>query len=275
MNAIDLEAEYNNRARVPEHPAIIAGWAADAAAYRALRADATLGLAYGSSARQTLDIFAGGGNGLPVLFIHGGYWQALDPSFFSHVARGLNLRGVDVAVMGYVLCPEVSVATIIDQARRAAGFLARHRGRPVVVTGHSAGGHLAACLVASDPAGPGPGVGDPPVASGLAISGLFELEPLLATSVNLKLGLTGETARAASPRLWQPPAAGGIFDAWVGALESAEYLRQSRGIAAVWGGHGVSTRYCEIADANHFTVLAGLSDPDSPLTARLAELAGA
>jgi arylformamidase len=264
MSAIDLEAEYNNRARVPEHPAIIAGWARNAAVWREERA-ASLGVhAYGSTPRQTLALFAGGGRGLPVLFIHGGYWQGLDPSFFSHMARGLNLRGHDVAVIGYDLCPDVTVADIVAQARAATALLAGLADRRVVVTGHSAGGHLAACL-AADPA--------LPVAAGLAISGLFELEPLVPTSVNLKLGLDLAEARRLSPRLGPAPPADRPFDAWVGGRESAEYLRQSRGIAAAWAAHGVPTRYEEVPGADHFTVIAGLADPGSAMVERLGELA--
>lgn len=273
MSAIDLEAEYNNRARVPEHPAIIASWASDAAAFRAARPDAETGCRYGDTPRQTLDLFPGGGTGLPVLFIHGGYWQGLDPSFFSHMARGLNARGMDVAVMGYDLCPQVTVADIVDQSRRAVIALVQRWQRPVVVTGHSAGGHLAACLAATNWTLTAPSLPVAPVAAGLAISGLFELEPLLPTSVNDKLGLMPDSARALSPRLWSPPQTGFAFDAWVGGEESDEYLRQSRGIAAVWGAQGVATHYVEVAGANHFTVIAGMAEPDSPLVGRLAELA--
>src|SRR5262249_38361247 len=101
MATIDYEAEYTNRARVPEHPAIFAGWTRDAAAYRAETAGerrAELGIRYGTTPRQTIDLFspAGGGAAPLALFIHGGYWRSLDPSSFSHMARGLNARGIAV-----------------------------------------------------------------------------------------------------------------------------------------------------------------------------------
>src|SRR5262249_3460241 len=109
---IDYEAEYNNRALVPEHPEIFARWERESAAYRSalLREDrADLGIAYGPTARQTIDLFhpAGDRSGSLALFIHGGYWRSLAPSQFSHMARGLNTRGVSVAVAGYDLCPQV------------------------------------------------------------------------------------------------------------------------------------------------------------------------
>jgi arylformamidase len=266
MPAIDLEAEYNNRARVPEHPAVIQSWKERAAAWRERRGTDITRDSFGPSPRQTLDVFpapASAGGLAPVLFIHGGYWQALDPSFFGHMAEGLNARGVDVAIAGYDLCPDVSVADILRQCGEAERHLSRRVGKPVVVTGHSAGGHLAACL-AADPA--------LPVKAGLGISGLYELEPLVPTSVNAKLGLDFPEARRLSPRL-MAPVAGRPFEAWVGAAESDEYLRQSRTLAAVWAAHGVRTGYEEVPGANHFTVIGELERPDSPMTARLAAMA--
>ena len=111
MTGIDYEVEYNNRARVPENPALIAGWATDAAAYRAQHAPRSL--SYGSGARNRIDFFAGDGKGPIVVFIHGGYWQALDISFFSHLAAGLNAHGIDVAIPGYDLCPAVTVEEML------------------------------------------------------------------------------------------------------------------------------------------------------------------
>src|SRR3954470_19818689 len=138
---IDYEVEYNNRARVPEHPALIAGWARDAKAWRERQGCRTI--SYGAGARHTIDLFASRGEGDFVMFIHGGYWQALDGSFFSHLAGGLNAHGVSVAIPSYDLCPQVSVDDIIRQMRNATRELAR-LGRRLVISGHSAGGHLAA-----------------------------------------------------------------------------------------------------------------------------------
>jgi arylformamidase len=150
VTAVDYEAEYNNRARVPEHPQIFAAWARDAAAYRDEAAGerrAELGLPYGATTRQTIDLFApAGGAAAPLaLFIHCGYWRSLEPALFSHVARGLNGHGVAVAVAGYDLCPQARIADIIGQTRQACLYLWRRFGRRITVCGHSAGGHLAAC----------------------------------------------------------------------------------------------------------------------------------
>lgn len=266
----DYEAEYNNRARVPEHPALIAGWAADAAAYRAATPHEA-GLAYGPGERHRYDLFPAAGAGPVVLFIHGGYWQALDRSFFSHMAAGANARGLTAAIMEYDLCPNVPMATIVEQTRQAILDLWRRTGRPVVPYGHSAGGHLTAMALAVDwkaldSAAPGN-----LTPAGLAISGLFDLVPLVGTSINKALGLSEAEARRLSPVVHTPPA-GRRLVAAVGGAESAEYLRQSREICRIWQSHGARTTGIEIAGANHFTVIAGLADPGSELTDRLVSL---
>ena len=269
MTAVDYEVEYNNRARVPEHPALISGWARDAAAYREQHPPQRL--SYGAGSRNTIDIFHGG-DGPIVVFIHGGYWQALDGSFFSHCARGLNAHGVTVAVPGYDLCPNVTVDDIIGAMRAACRELAKLR-RPLVISGHSAGGHLAACMLATDWVALDPSLPKKAVAAAYAISGLFDLAPLVETSINTALRLDQGAARAASPLFWMPPA-GGSLDAVVGGSESAEYFRQSRGIVEAWGSAGVATRFGTVDGANHFTAIAPLADPQSPMVLRLKQLAG-
>ena len=148
----DYEAEYNNRARVPEHPEIFARWAREAEDYRAEAMKercAELGLQYGDTPRQTIDLFSPkrAAEAPLALFIHGGYWRSLDPSMFSQAARGANAHGIGVAVAGYDLCPEVTIAEIIDQIRHACLFLWLRTGRRMMVYGHSAGGHLAAAML--------------------------------------------------------------------------------------------------------------------------------
>ncbi len=266
---IDYEAEYNNRARVPEHPALIAGWARDAKAWREREDFHTV--SYGPGVRHSIDVFASRGEGNLVVFIHGGYWQALDGSFFSHLAAGLNAHGVSVAIPSYDLCPQVSIDDIIVQMRMAVRALAR-LGRRLVVSGHSAGGHLAACLMATDWRSVDPVLPQDFVKSAYTISGLFDLGPLVKTSVNNALGLDEGAARQASPLFWPAPSHGSL-DAVVGEDESAEYHRQSRTIVDAWSRAGIATRFAEVPGANHFTAIAPLADPGSQMTQRLLELA--
>jgi arylformamidase len=271
----DYEAEYNNRARVKEHPGIITQWATDAAAYRSV-ANCELGVSYGDSERQVYDLFrpqAQAGDGL-VLFIHGGYWQGLQPSSFSHMARGLNARGVPVAVAGYDLCPQVTVGQIIWQLRAAAAALWRRFQAPIIAAGHSAGGHLAACLLATDWPLFGQDLPKDMVRAAYGISGVYNLKPLTETTLNTALRLSFEEAEARSPFFWPAPS-GLVLDAVVGSDESDEFLKQSRRIVDVWGLAGVRTRYEEVPGANHFTILAPLAEHNSAMTGRIAELAGA
>ena len=266
---VDYEVEYNNRARVPENPALIAGWARDAASYRARHAPRAM--PYGPGARNTIDFFPGDRDGPIVVFIHGGYWQALDGSFFSHLASGLNAHGIGVAIPSYDLCPDVTVDRIILQMRMASRELAR-LGRPLVISGHSAGGHLAACMLATDWLAFDASLPADLVTAAYAISGLFDLGPLVETSINKALGLNQAAARAASPLFWNVPVRGSL-DAVVGGNESAEYFRQSRSIVERWGAAGIATRFGTVAGANHFTAIAPLVDADAPMVLRLKELA--
>jgi arylformamidase len=270
LNAIvDYEVEYNNRARVPENPSLIAGWARDAAAYRQRHAPRSI--PYGPGARNIIDFFPGDNEGPIVVFIHGGYWQALDGSFFSHLAGGLNAHGVSVAIPSYDLCPAVTVDDIIQEMRVASRELAR-LGRSLVVSGHSAGGHLAACMLATDWPAFNTSLPKDLVVAAYAISGLFDLGPLVETSINNALHLDDATARAASPLFWKAPGRGSL-DAVVGENESAEYFRQSRTIVDRWGAARVATRFGAVPNANHFTAIAPLADPNSPMVSRLRELA--
>jgi arylformamidase len=263
---MDLELEYNNRARVPDHAAHIAGWQRDAAAWREAWPGAELGLAYGSGERQKLDLFPAGPDAPLAVFIHGGYWKALDRGFASHCARGLNLRGVSVAVPGYDLCPAVGIGDIVAQMRAACAFLFRRTGRRILAMGHSAGGHLSAMLLATDWRALDPALPRDLVQAALPVSGVFELEPLLPTTIAEGLNLDDATARALSPRFLPSP--GRPMHALVGGAESGEFIRQTRDMAEAWGG-----TWEALPGADHFTVIAPFADPGSPIVARAERLA--
>ncbi len=223
MAAIDYEAEYNNRARVPEHPEIFARWARDAEDYRAkamMERRAELGLSYGESPRQFIDLFSPRPDVTSplALFVHGGYWRSLDPSLFSHMARGINARGVAVAVVGYDLCPEVTIAEIVEQIRHACLFLWLRTGQRMMVYGHSAGGHLAGAMLATEWHTLYPKTPVDLVSAAYSISGLFDLAPLVHTSMAEDLRLDDASAREVSPLFWPAPK-GRPFDAVVGGVE--------------------------------------------------------
>ena len=271
VTALDYETEYNARAAVPDHPQVIQRWRHDAAAYRAVHPAKTL--RYGGSERCVFDIFEAGPNASTnamALFIHGGYWQALDPSYFSHVAGGLNALGIDVAIAGYDLCPQVRIGDITQALRQGVAFLWDRARRPIVPFGHSAGGHLTAELVATDWSASLSGSAIP-VTSGFAISGVFDLVPLVGTSINARLGMDeAEATRASS--LFANNVAGKTLVSTLGALESSEFHRQTRLIANVWGAHGAVTEAMAEPGKNHFTVLDDLVDPVSRMTQTIARL---
>jgi arylformamidase len=267
---MNLEHEYNMRERVPQHPRIIAQWEHDAAQFRR-DARADFDLAYGARPRNRVDVFwPVKDQGAVALFIHGGYWRSFDKNVFSHVAKGLTARGITVAIPSYTLCPEARIGDIIEEMRQLVIYLRNRFRRRIFVFGHSAGGHLAAAMVATK----WELFGHPNdlVPGAVAISGIFDLRPLLGTSINNDIRIDEGTARVWSPLLLPSPV-GRTFEAWVGEKESDEFIRQSRSIVAPWQGAGVQTGYVEIAGHDHFTVLAPLASSDSDHTARLAELA--
>ncbi len=261
---MDLQAEYDNSIKVPNFLEITQGWQRDAEAFRATWPHATLGLPYGTSERQAIDIFRPSAAPAPMaLFIHGGYWQRMHRHAFSHFAAGLLAHGIAVAIPSYDLCPTVSMAEIVAQIRKAAAALLRQGTGPLVATGHSAGGHLSAMLLATD----WPALGLPPgsVKSALPISGLFDLPPLLHTTLATPLGMDEAEAIRLSPAFMPSP--GLPIHAVVGGKEGPEYERQSRDIATAWSG------IWEVLEGHdHFTIAAELINPDSALTKRAAAM---
>jgi arylformamidase len=275
MPAVDYEKEYDNRGRIPEHPEIFARWQREAAAYRTNARDAELGMSYGPSPRQIIDLFPAKDDDemTPLaLFVHGGWWRSLEPAMFSQLAAGPNAQGVSVALAGYDFCPQVSIATIIEQMRGACLWLWRKHRKRIFIYGHSAGGHLAACMLAQDWKAFASDAPADLVPAAYAISGVFDLSPLVHVSQNQDLRLDDAEARRVSPLHWKVPA-GRKLDAVVGSLESGEFLRQSKSIADGWGARGVATRYEEIPGTNHFTVVDALCDANSAMTRRVVEMA--
>lgn len=273
MTKIDYEAEYNNRRRVPEHEAIAARWAAASAAWRN-EADLLADQAYGAGERQRYDLFrARGAADAPlVVYIHGGYWQRGDRKAQSFIAKELNARGIDVAMPSYSLAPAASVAAIIGDIRQCLKTLyQRTKKRPVVI-GHSAGGHLAASMLATDWASVGDVPGDL-VRAAYALSGAFDPEPLIGTSLNEALKLDAASARAANAITGRKPPPSATMIAAVGGDESQEFIRQSLALAAAWSAAGVKAECVVVPNANHFTILDELARAESAVLARIVSLA--
>ena len=268
-----LDRMYNNRARVPEHPAYFARWAANSAEARAAQPGA-IDLPYGDGVNETLDVFPSSERRAPVLlFIHGGYWRSLDKSDHSFIAPSFTRRGVCVVVPNYALCPgtptqPVTIPDIALQMTRALDWTARHiadhGGDPqrITVAGHSAGGHLAAMLL-SLPQGA--------ARNALSISGLYDLHPLMHTpSLQEALRLTPADALRASPALWPAPKRGKLYSV-VGGNESEEFLRHNALIRHAWGPRAVPV--CEVLPGlDHFSIVDALADPAHALNRHAMQL---
>lgn len=274
LSAEELDRQYNNRAAVPDHGQYLERWAADSAAARSGYA-ASLDVAYGAGERETMDIFPARGPGAPVVvFIHGGYWQALDKSSFSFAAPPLLARGCTVVVAGYPLCPAVALPDIVRGLRWAMVFLhrniARYNGDPerMCVAGHSAGGHLAAMLMATPWSRLDASLDDGMVDHAVGISGLYELEPLRHTYLNQALRLDRSSAAEMSPAR-RPPPASGRLDLFVGAEESDEYHRQVQRLDQAWSNGGVAVHRYVAAGRHHFSILDEMTEPEGAILRRL------
>ena len=271
-----LEQMYNNRALVPAFPEHAQRWLRDSAQAR-VHMRCALDLRYGLSGRERLDVFPAARPGAPVVvFIHGGYWRALDKSDHSFVAPALHAMGATVVVPSYDLCPSVGIPQITLQMVRALAWVWRHidryHGDPsrIVVMGHSAGGHLAAMMLRCIWQQLAPDLPADLVRRALSISGLHDLEPISRTPfLQVDLRLSPQDVRRASPALLPPPS--GTLYAVAGASESTEFVRQTRLIQQAWGKQVVPV--CEaLPGLNHFSVIESLCETGSRLNQLAREL---
>jgi arylformamidase len=268
-----LDAQYNNRKRFPDYVDRFKAWAQWSEAARAALAG-RLDLAFGNQPSERLDVFPAAQKNAPLyVFIHGGYWYSLDKSDFSYVARGMVPNGVTTVVNNYVLAPHADMDEIVRQNRAAlawawrnAAELGADRSR-IYVTGHSAGGHLAAMLLATDWRRFGDDLPTDLVKGACAISGLFELEPIRLAYLNQTLKLTREMAARNSPALLDYPQSAPLFVV-VGEDESAEYHRQSEHMAAKWRERGYPCEYLVPRGLDHFAIADCLVDPAADLVRR-------
>jgi len=259
----DWDAAYHNGALEADPAAIFADWAARAAAFRAV-ARGDRDIAYGAHPRETYDLFLpeAAPKGLMV-FIHGGYWKAMDKEHSSHFSAGALARGWAAAVLGYPLCPEARIAAISRSVARAVEAAAARVPGPVALTGHSAGGHLAARMLCAD--APLSAETAARIVRAASLSGVHDLRPLMRTAMNAVLRLDEAEATAESPALLRPRPGARLL-AYVGADELPEFRRQNALIANIWTGLGADCAAQEAHGLRHFGVVEGLCAGDSGLT---------
>ncbi len=263
---IDWDDAFDNSGYVKGSELLAERWAADAAACREhwqQAGQARLDLAYGETARCRLDLFtpASHGAGL-IVFVHGGYWHMLDKSYWSQLAAPALAAGWAVAIPSYPLAPEARIGEITRAIRAAIEFSASCVEGPVRLVGHSAGGHLVARMACADIEIDVGILGR--LQKIVAVSGIYDLRPLLLTRMNTTLRLDPDEAAAESPALLSPR--GGLeLCCWVGAAERPEFLRQARLLGETWTSAAIGVREIYEPQKQHFSVIDGLADPDSAL----------
>lgn len=257
-----LDAAYNNRAAAKDFAGSVAGWQERSRTLPLTPAD-QLDIAYGPGPRQRIDWLAGSIGAPTLIFLHGGYWQAMNKEDHRFLAAGTRPRGWHLALIEYTLAPEADMAAIVAEAVAASCFLLDHAAAwgadpdRMILSGHSAGGHLAACVL-----------GDTACATrfagGLAISGLFDLEPIRLSYLNAALRLTPDQVRRFSPQ-HRMPAGGSPLAIAVGGDELPELRRQSHDHAETRRIAGLPGDMIELAGMDHFEILDALAAPDGQL----------
>ena len=263
-----LDAQYNNRAAVPDFARWTERWPVVSAQVRR-QLSGRIDIPYGDGAAERLDIFPAKGSDTPILiFIHGGFWRALDKSMFSFVASGYVRAGIGVVAIGYPLVPSVALDALSDSVRRAVGWVYRHGksfgGDParIHLSGHSAGGHLTAMMLSTDWAARG--LPADVVKGGAAISGIYDLEPIRLCYLNADVRLDAAMVRRNSPLLLVPERAGPLILS-VGGRETDEFLRQQEVYAEAWHGAGLPLEIVPMPHEQHFSILDRFADPHNRL----------
>jgi acetyl esterase/lipase len=258
----DWNDAYENGSNIANSEEIKSRWPVDAASFRA-SAKGDLDVSYGPEERAKYDLFLPSAEpkGLFV-FVHGGYWQSTDISMWSHYAKGAVESGYAALIPDYTLCPEVTIDQITQMVAQAINHAASKIDGPIMLTGHSAGGHIVAELGTTQTHL------DKKTTARLTnivpISGLFDLRPLIHTKLNDALKLTIDSAEQNSPA-FKMPLPHIRLTAWVGGNERHEFLRQNALIANIWHGLGILTDAVEEPDKHHFNVIDGLLDKESAL----------
>lgn len=278
----ELELQYDSGARSPELTAQRDARSqrvdAEAARVRATMANARLDIPYGSHAREKIDYFPTSTKGAPLMaFIHGGYWKMRSKNEFAWMAPPFIDRGVNLATIGYPLCPEVRIGDIVASVRRALVFLSSkaselgfdpHR---LHVAGHSAGGHLTAMMATTDFAP----LGGPPdlVKSATCVSGLYDLEPLRLVKHNTELQIGDADIAALSP-VRMAPRRGCTINLTVGDREADEFVRNTIELGEAWRKANGDVTMVEAPGLYHFDILDHFAGPGKPMYERVMSVIG-
>jgi len=265
-----LNKQYNNRSRVPEFDQIVQQWNTQSEALRQ-QIRYHRDLQYGTHERNRLDIFPSTDPHSPVhVYFHGGYWQSRDKADFHFIANGFIKHNITTALVSYPLAPQASMDDIIDSCRQAMAWLYRHvaeyTGDPgrIYISGHSAGGHLVAMLMATNWQELAEDLPANLIKGGCAISGLYNLLPIQLSHVNDLIGMDEATARRNSP-IYLSPGSNAPLIVTMGEAESDEYHAQSQELVDAWSKKGLSITHLPIAKANHFSILDHLTTEGASL----------
>lgn len=279
----ELDAQYNLRARRPDFATgIVPAWTAASETARAAL-DPALDLRYGDGPRQALDVFRSGTPGAPVLvYLHGGYWQGGDKALYSFIAPPFIADGIDVVVVGYDLCPAVTITQITEEIRQALAYLWRNAGQlgldrdRIAFMGHSAGGHLTQMMLATDWPAYAPDLPRDLIKAAVPLSPVSYLEPIrLTEALNGALRLTPEEAEAQSPMTRHPPVTNAPQLLAVGGAETSEFHRQAEMYIEAYATPARPMELCIVPEVDHFDLLNVLTDPESAVFAKVCALVGA
>ena len=270
-DADTLHGEYNNRAKVPDFASIVSDWQQRSTDAVNTASRAILDLPYGESQRQRLDLFLPEQETPPLhVFIHGGYWQAMDRDVFSFLCSPFNAAGIAFANLEYTLCPRTDLKGIIEEMQTALGWLYRNAGtygfnrNNIQVSGHSAGGHLAAVLAATDWPALGEDLPATLITSAMPISGIYDLEPLRHIPIGDALDLHQDQIKPLSP-VNMPVNTGTCMTITLGAHEGREFHRQAEILSESYRKQGRVIPIRSVATRNHFTILEELAAPGGQL----------
>ncbi len=257
------EDQYNLVKVFPHYPTLREAWLMDSAELRK-RDGVKVDLAYGDQPLQNLDYYPAGGLAQPLLiFVHGGYWQRGDKGDVGFIGKPYLDAGINVASINYSLAPDAPIEDMVTEVRQAISWLAGRAGelgfdaRRISLMGHSAGGHLVSMMVAQTGAD---AALLPAIANVFGISGVYDLPPLLPSSVNNALGLDHARAEALSPIVYQEPASSAVYT-FVGEGETAQFHEQAHALGRAWPS--VRANHV-VPDSDHFSILNVLADAASP-----------